>query len=270
MVYCPTCRFEADSRQWFTTEQVEHIQRVGLEELKGQLGQAFQGGTRRANQRTPKGGLISFSLSYKPDRREYVAPLEAAEIFEQSSTCEVCGCRYASIGAAFFCPACGHNSARSTFTAAIDGIRAGLDFLPKLAESLGKDAAADIGRGIVENSLVKLVTAFQRLAEAMYEPLPEPKEMPGFNAFQRLADGSRLWRAAVGRGFDDILGLDDLAEVGRAYQQRHVLLHEDGIVDQQYIERSGDTSYKVGQRLVVKPSSVLRAADLIEKLAAGL
>jgi hypothetical protein len=270
VVYCPICRYEADSRQWFTTEQVEYIQRVGLEELKGQLDEVFKRGTRAANRRAPKGGLITFSLSYKPGRREYIAPLEAGEILEQRSTCEVCGCRYASIGAAFFCPACGHNSAISTFAATIASVRDGLAILPKLRESLGKDAAVDIGRGIIENGVVKLVTAFQRVAEATYASLPEPKETPGLNAFQRLAEGSRLWRAATGRGFDDILDPGELIELGRYFQQRNSLVHDDGIVDQLYLDRSGDATYKIGQRLVVKPAAVRRAADLIEKLATGL
>lgn len=270
VVYCPICRYEADSRYWFTTEQIEHIQRVGLEEMKGQLDQAFQRGTRSANRRAPKGGLITFSMSYKPGRREYIAPLEAGEVLQQRSTCEVCGCRYASIGAAFFCPACGHNSALSTFGATITSVRDGLAFLPKLAELVGKDAAADVGRGIIENGMVKLVTAFQRVAEATYDDLPDPRATAGFNAFQRLADGSDLWRGATGRGFDDILTAGELTELGRYFQQRHCLVHDDGIVDQMYLDRSGDTTYKLGQRLVAKPAAVMRAAGLIEKLAAEL
>jgi hypothetical protein len=52
--------------------------------------------------------------------------------------------------------------------------------------------------------------------------------------------------------------------------QRNSLVHDDGIVDQLYLDRSGDATYKIGQRLVVKPAAVRRAADLIEKLATGL
>jgi len=49
-----------------------------------------------------------------------------------------------------------------------------------------------------------------------------------------------------------------------------VLSHEDGLVDQQYIDRSGDASYRIGQRLVVKADTVRRAVDPIEELAKGL
>jgi hypothetical protein len=267
---CPLCRHEADTQSWFTPEQVEYAKRVAFDQIQGRVDQAFRRGAQAANRRAPTGGLISLSFEYKPGRREYLAPLAASEVLEQRSTCEMCGCRYASIGAAFFCPACGHNSARSTFAATIRNVRQGISFIPRLAETLGRDAAADLGRGIAENALVKLVTAFQRFAEATYDALPDPKATPAFNAFQRLDDGHALFDAATGRGFDAILTPDELRELARYFQQRHVLVHDDGIVDQLYVDRSGDTTYQVGQRLVIKPAVVLRAAELIEKLANGL
>lgn len=269
-VYCPICRFEADSRQWFTPEQVEYAKRIAVEQVKGRINQALASGVRSANRRAPGGGFLTFSFEYKPGRRTYIAPLAAGEILEQRSTCEACGCRYASVGAAFFCPACGHNSAISTFGDTLTTVRASLDLIPKLAEMVGKDAAADLGRGIAENALVKLVTAFQRLAEASYEQLSEPKEAPGFNVFQRLAEGDRLWRGATGRGYDDVLNANELAELRRFFQQRHLLVHDDGIVDQSYLDRSGDQTYRLGQRLVTKPTAGRRAADLVEKLARGM
>lgn len=268
-VFCPVCRHEAASQSWFTPEQVEYAQAIAFRQVQGQIDRAFTHGARRS-QRRPSSGMVSISFSYRPGRLPYVAPLSAGEILEQRSTCEVCGCRYASIGAAFFCPACGHNSARSTFGDTLTTIRAGLDLVPKLDELVGRDAAVDLSRGIAENALVKIVTAFQRYAEATYEALPEPKDVPGFNAFQRLGDGSDLFRTATGRGYDDVLGPGGLAHLGRFFQQRHTLVHQDGIVDELYLARSGDAAYRLGQRLVVRPASVRQAADLIEKLSAGL
>lgn len=268
--YCPVCRLEADAQSWWTTEQIEYAKQVAFQQFKDHFDQAMRRGVQAANRRAPKGGLITFSFSYEPGHRQYIAPLVASEVLEQRSACEACGCRYASVGAAFFCPACGHNSARSTFADTIANVRRGLDLIPRLTEMLDRDQAADLGRGIAENAMVKLVTAFQRYAEATYEALPDPKATPAFNAFQRLGDGSALFLGATGRGYDTIVPPAELAELGRYFQQRHTLVHDDGIVDQQFIDRSGDASYRVGQRLVIKPAAVRRAAELIEKLALGL
>lgn len=269
-VHCPVCGHVADEQSWFTSEQLEYARGVARAELEGRIDRALRRDAAHFNRTTPRNGLITMSLDYKPGRRSYVAPLAVSGVLEQRSACEACGARYASVGAAFFCPVCGHNSARSTFAGTLATIRAGLDLIPRLTEMLDRDQAADLGRGIAETSLGRLVTAFQRYAEATYDALPDPKPVPSFNAFQRLADGSALFVAAGRAGYDAILDAGELAELGRYFQQRHCLVHDDGIVDQLYLDRSGDTMYRLGQRLVIKPSVVRRAADLLEKLAAGL
>lgn len=128
-------------------------------------------------------------MSYPPGPLPILVPAEASEVMRQRSTCEACGCRYSSIGAAFFCPACGHNSAASTFDAAVETVRKTLDALPEirraLTEAVDKDTAHDYARHICENGLVKLVSAFRRFAEAMYDAVPnEDKPTPRQNVFQ--------------------------------------------------------------------------------------
>lgn len=54
------------------------------------------------------------------------------------------------------------------------------------------------------------------------------------------------------------------------YQQRHLLAHCEGIVDQDYIIKSGDTTYAVGQRLVIRDGAVSRLAELVTKLVEEL
>jgi hypothetical protein len=270
VVYCPICRHEADSEQWFTTAQIENAHAIGVEELLGQVDQAMARGAKSASRRALSSGFISFSLDFKPGHRTFTAPLSATEVLEQRTTCETCGTRFASIGAAFFCPACGHNSAPSTCADTLATVRDGLDIPGQLQGTLDRDLLADLDRGIRENGLVKLVTAFQRYAEASYDALPDPKVAPPFNAFQRLDDGSDLFTKATGRRFGSVLTAAELDELRRFFQQRHVLVHQDGIVDQQYVDRSGDQSYGVGQRLVVRADAVRRAAELIERLAASI
>ncbi|MDE4599681.1 hypothetical protein [Sinorhizobium meliloti] len=56
----------------------------------------------------------------------------------------------------------------------------------------------------------------------------------------------------------------------RFFQQRHLLAHQQGIVDADYVSRSGDGAYVPGQRLIIKPSAVLDFVDIIEKLGREL
>jgi len=202
-------------------------------------------------------------------------PPEAANALRQDFTCEACGCRYSSVGAAFFCPGCGHNSARSTFTAAVKTVQASVATTPVIRQALtdaaDPDTAADAVRQVLENGLVKLVASFQRFAEAAFLALPNASSFPvRRNLFQNLADSSQRWRDATGKGYEDLVTADEMRELRVCFQQRHLLAHRKGMVDQDYIDRSGDQSYSVGQRLVIKDAAVLRLADLVEKLGAAI
>jgi hypothetical protein len=203
--------------------------------------------------------------------RTIAVPPVAQEAMTLHVTCEECGCHFAVVGAAYFCPACGHKSAGHTFCQSLTAARAAVARLPDISSALpDRDTAAQVTRLLIEGSLGSLVTAFQRFAEAGYPRLPSPTEQPRRNAFQNLDEGSRLWRAAGGSAYSAIVSPQELSELQRLFQQRHLLAHREGIVDQDYLARTGDGSYAVRKRLVIREEAVLRLADLLGKLAAGL
>jgi hypothetical protein len=124
-------------------------------------------------------------------------------------------------------------------------------------------------RLVIENGLQSEVTTFQRYAEALYARRPSAPAARR-NAFQNLSEGSELWRLAFGKEYSDHLGSGGLGVLTRIFQQRHLLAHRQGLVDEDYIKRSGDTSYRIGQRLVVREAAVREGLALVEKLAAGI
>lgn len=275
VVFCPICRQESPSTEWNTEAQTEYIKNAAMAHLMGVVDDALHRDAEDFNRRQPRGGFITMSMSYTPDPTPIVVPPDVAEAMRQEYACELCGCRYSAIGAAFFCPACGHNSARSTFATAIQTVRAAIATIPAVREAVtaatDPDTAADTVRHILENGLVKLVASFQRYAEAVFLALPNASSFAvRKNLFQNLADSSQRWRDATGKGYEDLVTADEMRELRMCFQQRHLLAHREGMVDQDYIDRSGDHSYSVGQRLVVKEVAVLRLADMVEKLGAAI
>lgn len=275
VVYCPICRGEARGTEWNTEEQAEYIKSVSMRHLHKEFNKAMQIGAEAANRRQPKNSFLKISFSVKPGAQPAIIPVDAAGIMQQKFVCEACGCRYASIGAAFFCPACGHNSATTVFDQALEAVRRSIEMLPSLKENItanfNVDAAQDTARQIIETGLGKLVSSFQRFAEQKFSILQNASNFkPRKNLFLNLNESTKLWRTATGRGYEDILSPPEMSELTKLFQQRHLLAHRDGIVDQEYISKSGDTSYSVGQRLVVREASVIRLADLLSKLASGL
>jgi hypothetical protein len=273
-VFCPICREEAKATEWNTPQQCEYIRQVGIQHVLGIVDEALAEDARQFNyQQRP--GFIQMSLSYKPGAPTLVVPINAAEELRQKFVCEQCGCRYSSLGAAFFCPACGHNSAETTCSQTMETVRKSIAALPAIREAVqkigGPDAAENTARQILENNMVRIVGAFQRAAEGLFDRAPGAASIPRRkNIFQSLAEGSALWRGATGRGYDDLLGGAEMVDLLRFFQQRHLLAHCEGMVDQDYINRSGDRTYSVGQRLVIREDAVTRATDLVSQLTKEL
>lgn len=270
-VWCPMCRHEAPSKEWFTVEQVEHLKSEALTVVKGEINNALRSGAQKFNQRQPRNSFISMSMEVKGGvKRTYTLPAKAAEVMQLEIQCESCSSRFAVIGSAYFCPACGVNSVVRTFDDSLRKIRAKKDsedvVRSALTEALGRDEAELTCRSLRETCLTDGVTAFQKYCEGLYE---SDGKSP-FNAFQRIEDGSNLWRVALGDGYEKWLSSSELNELKIQYQKRHLLAHQEGIVDERYVKSSGDVSYKVGQRLVVATGDVEALLMLLGKLGQGL
>lgn len=267
-VFCPVCGHTATSDNWLTKEQIEHLKTAALAEVMPLIDNEMKRMVRDFNRSIPNGGLISVSMSYKPSHPMAVVPLAAAELMRQRYVCEKCGCRYAAIGAAFFCPSCGHNSAKTALMGALTTIRRIPEVRIALQTGLDRDAVENALRLILEEYMGKLVSSFQRFAEATFETLPNASDFsPRRNLFQSLPQSSDLWEKAIGLRYESMLTNEEWNQLQQFFQQRHVLAHKDGFVDDEYRQKTGDLQYQSGQRLVIKGSDVMRFADLVEKLA---
>ena len=270
-VFCPICGHTAASDKWFTEAQNEHMQTAFMAAFQPALDQSMRRMAQDFNRSQPRSGFVRISMGYKPSAPVAVVPIEAQDLMQQRYTCEACGCRYAAIGAAFFCPACGHNSARTALNETLAVIRKLPELRTALENGLDRDAAENSFRMTCENYLGRLVATFQRFAEATFEALPNRAAFnPRRNFFQNLPESSDLWEQAVGIRYETMLTAREWNDLKRFFQQRHLLAHKDGIVDEDYCRKTGDHRYQGGQRLIIRMDDVLRFTDLVEKLSLGL
>ncbi|ODS56457.1 MAG: hypothetical protein ABS36_08730 [Acidobacteria bacterium SCN 69-37] len=270
-VFCAFCGHAASSDKWFTQEQIEHAKAAAIAQVRSRIGSAMRRDAQRWNSRQSRSGFLRITMSVKDGPRHHLIPIAAAEPMRLRITCPQCSCRYAAVGAAFFCPACGHNAADLMFHQTLAGIRATLDALPGVRAAIpDRDTVETTARLVIENGLQNAVTAFQRYAEALHEKLSAAQAKPRRNAFQNLIEGSNLWKTATGKAYEDYLSPAAMAALARLFQQRHLLAHTQGVVDQDYLTRSGDTAYRVGQRIVVRDTAVRTGLQHIESLASGM
>jgi hypothetical protein len=275
VAYCPICGHGADSSAWNTPEQAQYLQKAAATYVQGRIGHALHRDAKRFNARQDKRGLVPLSMSYRPGLTPTPVPAIARDVMTQEAACAECRCRYASTGAAVFCPCCGHNSVLATFTNSVATVRGTMDAIgairAAMVETADENVAEDAIRHICENGLVKLVSSFERYAEASFMALPNASQFEvRQNLFQNLQESDRIWRSATTRGYTDTLSKPEWQSLERFFQQRHVLVHCDGIVDKRYVDKTGEVGIEPGQRLVVREASVLQLAGIVYRLAASL
>ena len=105
----------------------------------------------------------------------------------------------------------------------------------------------------------------QRLCESIYPKLANAQPLKR-NVFQRIDDSNALWKNICGKDYTDWLTANEYKLLIKCFQQRHILQHKDGIIDSDYLVKSADTNYIVGQRLVVKEDDIKSYCAVISKL----
>lgn len=265
-MFCPACRHAAPFTSWYTRDQIERSKEYALKTLRGSIDEAMRRDARDWNHRQPRNSLLRMTLEVRGGSQAVLVPLAAAEPMRLRTAC---GCRYSYVGAAFFCPACGANSAEHTFRQTLGTVRAAAASGDALRKLLDADQAEVVARSLLEKGVQDTVMCFQRLAEQLYARFPGAAT-PRRNAFQNLIEASNLWASAAGQAFDQMLAPDEMRKLRVYFQQRHLLAHCQGIVDADYVARSGDTVYAAGQRITIQPAAVLEFADLVERLGSAV
>lgn len=274
LVYCPFCRHEATADQWFTTEQVKLAEKQAYGYIESKIGKALLDDARQFNAKQKHNSFISMSVKVTGVKPYFVqVPIPSMEEMTLKIQCESCGARSAVIGSAFFCPCCGHNSVERTFDDSLAKVEAKLKNLHIIRQSLIKaelkDEAETTCRSLIETSLSDCVVAFQRYLEEVYKKQPGAENV-SFNAFQRIEDGNSYWKRLLSEGYKDWLTPSEFNRLSLLFQRRHLLAHTEGMVDDKYLARSGDITYKSGQRIVVNEKDARELLGLVKRVVAQI
>ena len=271
-VHCPMCGHVDVSTEWNTPAQREAFKQRALAALQGKIFKMFDDTFGKIARSTQNNKY--FRVTYKPGKRITFDnnPIGQSEEWENEIVCSECGTGYSVIGSAYFCPCCGFNSVETAFDNSLNSIEKKLASLPEirglLANNYSEDDAENICRSMQESAIGDIVSAFQKMACSRYNRLSGCSAKP--NDFQVIDRGSQFFYDKFGRSYLDFISADEYDFLGLMFQRRHIVEHNDGFVDQRYLDKSGDTSYVVGQRLVIKKEDIDLFLRLVRKLGAGL
>ncbi len=202
-VFCPSCRHSAPAGSWFTKAQAEAAREFAIGTITNAMKKAMRADASASKRNRNRNSFLSITLDVKGGRDAVLLPIEAAEPMRLQTKCDGCGCRYSYVGAAYFCPSCGANSATHTFSQTIKTIRTAAGLGGSLRTSLNRDDAEVITRTLLEKAIQDTVTSFQRLNEQLYER--RTNKVARKNVFQNLDSGSELWRVEIGLGYAQLI-----------------------------------------------------------------
>ena len=269
-VHCPMCGHIDTSDKWWTQEQLEKIENIAksyaMSYIQQELNKSFK--------KLENSGNKYVKIKYNPGKKITFMnnPIGQSEEWNLDIECKKCGTRYSVIGSAYFCPCCGYNSVENVFEESLDTIEKMLDSTSEMKEMFssmyGNDKAETIVRSMIEGTLGDIISAFQKFAETKYKNLSNKSIR--VNDFQIVYKGSELFKEISSYGYDNWLTDTEIYKMNLYFQRRHIIEHNNGIVDQKYIDKSNDLTYSIGQRVIVKSDDAYELLRIVKKLSVGL
>jgi hypothetical protein len=241
--YCPYCDATHDASDFTTPEQIELAKSIALRSITEKLNASI-----RPLNRTINAGLINISITAAPLEETPIAHYQEARL-ETPITCTTCTLDYKIYGVFATCPDCGTHNTREVLLANLNVLRASID------------TADDTQR---EDLLKNAVGAFDAFGKATTEH--DLKTAVGFQNLQRAEEALQ----AHGRSLRAHTTREEWEFLTRSFQKRHVLTHNLGVIDEQYLQRASDPDAILGRKVRITSTDVERTLDLLERLAAHL
>ena len=257
--HCPYCGHAAGHDHFWTKEQIEYARSVAMRRITDAIRKDLK---KLEFEHKPKGAFgIGFSLKFKPGRQPPIHYYRERQL-ETEVVCANCTLRYSVYGVFAFCPDCGqHNS--------IQILEKSLDVVGKMLEMATREEKV-LAEKLIENALEDCVSTLdgfgRELCRVHANKARNPAKAERMN-FQNLE--------AARKGFLDLFGIDLSTAVEPeewraaviAFQKRHLIAHKLGVVDRDYINKTGDNCAVVGRKTVVDADEVKRLARTINTLA---
>jgi hypothetical protein len=265
---CPYCRFSADHGEFITAQQLGRAQAAvgnwAQQMAADKIGKALDNMVRTVN-RSSSGGIFRMTASRSPSRPFLPSPLptitEPAPIRERQ--CQTCSNRYAVFGQHIACPVCGPLPPRVVAEDALAAQSAILDALGQLPAG-ALDQLRELGsvEQTASSALGAVVSALETYLKATFHDRvtgAESLTAGRGNIFQRLDGTNELYQDNLGVNLAGALGAD-WGRLRVLYGIRHLLTHNNGVVDDRHLKRFPDFSVALGHRVAV---SLVDARDAI-------
>jgi hypothetical protein len=125
----------------------------------------------------------------------------------------------------------------------------------------------------VEDGLETSVSAFDGFGRETCRVRAPSSQDPGRAAklsFQNLGNAATSLQALFGVDLASTVDAATWRRMVQAFHKRHLLAHRSGVIDERYVQSSGDASAVVGRRISITPAEVTDVATTLASLGAAL
>lgn len=259
--HCPYCGHKDSPDKFFTKAQIEYAKSIVLNQVTGTVLKDLK--ELEFNHR-PSGSFgigISMKVTSQPSAIRHYREQQ----LETDLICESCALHYTIYGVFGFCPDCGvHNS--------IQILKKNFELVEKMLD-LAEKQEASVAQTLTENALEDCISAFDGFGRESCR-LKAPTAVSPSKAAEIRFQNIGAARQKVQEQFvvDIASGLNEAewTSVRRSFQKRHLLAHKMGVVDEEYLAATNDTSAAIGRKITVQADEVRALSSSLEKLGLQL
>lgn len=260
--HCPYCGHTAPHDEFWTKEQIEYAKSIALRKITDAFYRDFK---KLEFDHKPKGAFgIGISMKVKRDR---LTPMHyyREKTLETEVVCNVCTLRYSVYGVFAFCPDCGlHNS--------LQILNTNLEVVEKML-NLATGTGQELAEKLVENALEDCVSAFDGFGRELCRMHPQKSATPAKVkkiSFQNLDGAKTNVLSTFGIDLSACVTSAEWNSVIRGFQKRHLFTHTMGVVDEDYITGTADTTAIAGRKITIDPADVREVVQVMQKVAQHL
>lgn len=259
--HCPYCGHHGPHDRFSTQDQIAYVKSVALRQLSDAVRKDLKGFEFEHKPKGPFGIGISMKLKPGPPVpiRNYREPR-----LETDVVCDTCTLEYAVYGLFGYCPDCATHNSFQILKRNLWLVRRQLDLAGTLQDP-------DFQQHLIEDALENCVSAFDGFGrEACRVFAAGSKQDPPSISFQNLKRASQRLQSLWGLDLELVISAGNWEAAHKHFMRRHLIAHRSGVVDQKYLDETGDPSVSVGRRLSVHPDEVDALVGIVEELGRGL
>jgi hypothetical protein len=257
--HCPYCGYTAQHDKFWTKAQIEYAKSIALKKITDALHKDLKKLEFDHKPRGPFG--IGLSMKFKRGQPIPIRNYREKKL-ETEVVCDNCTLRYAIYGVFAFCPDCGqHNS--------LQILNKNLELISKMLDMASK-AEKELAGHLVRNALEDCVSSFDGFGRELCRVYANKASAP-YNAeklsFQNIEKVKRILSVLFSINLITVLSEEDWRIAVRGFQKRHLLSHKMGIVDDEYIQKTGDTQVVAGRKICISAEEVRRLIEIVRKFS---